>query len=308
MAEVSPLERIGVVGAGAIGGFLAALFSSKGYDVFCVSREETRDEIAKRGISIESSVFGDFTSHPKAVSHLSVPVDILFITVKSPFLSAALRLVPRSYVEHAVVVPLLNGIGHREYIRDVMGASVAVGMIGRVEVSKDNDGIIRHHSGQPPHIDIASDEDVSPDRLRRVASAIRATGISVDVLSREAEVIWKKLVRLNAIASLTAAFQEPIGTIRINPHHRTMLENIVAEGARIAEREGVSIDPRRVMEEIDKLPGTLTTSLSRDVKAGVLSEVEAIPGGILQRGKMYNIPTPHTQQVYDAIRARIEKR
>ncbi len=302
MAQVKNKLRIGILGSGAIGGVLAGLLWREGHDVLCVGRNAAVLAIEKSGIHIDSPVFGNFVAHPKADVKLTVPVDVLFITIKSPFLNNALDSIDAKQVENAVVVSLLNGVGHREVIRARLGARVAVGMIGMIEVAKGEDGIIRQLSRQNPHIDLASDGDIPEATLEKIAEAIREAGISTSILKTEAEVIWKKLVRLSAIASLTAAFQKTVGAIRSDPQLRKFLEEIVREGALVALHEGVDINPDEVIRKIDSLPDTLMTSLQRDVQAHTPSEVDSITGGVLRYAKSYGIPAPAHERAYGLIK------
>jgi 2-dehydropantoate 2-reductase len=302
MAQVKGKLRIGILGPGAIGGFLSGLFWKEGHDVLCIGKDEEVGTIEKCGISIESSVFGNFVARPKANVKLTVPIDVLFITIKSPFLKNALERIDEKQVENTIVVSLLNGVGHREIIRALLGSRVAVGMIGLIEAAKSENGIIRQLSRQNPHINLASDGDISEISLEKIAEAIRKTGISASVLKTEDEVIWKKLVRLSAIASLTAAFQKTVGDIRSDPQLRKFLEEIVREGALVALHEGVGINPDEVIKQIDSLPETLTTSLQRDVRAHIPSELESITGGVLRLAESYGISAPAHQRAYGLIK------
>jgi 2-dehydropantoate 2-reductase len=294
--------RVGILGPGAIGGLIAGLFWKAGYDVFCVGRHSSVSVINEEGLHIESPVFGDFVAYPKADIKLTVPVDILFITLKSPFLKDGLANIDPLIVENAVIIPLLNGVGHCEIIRSSLGAHVAVGMIGLIEVASNRAGVIQHISGQNPHIDIASDSDISEVLLIKMARIINNIGISTSILSKEADVIWKKLVRLSAIASTTAAFQKTVGTILTDQKMRKVLKDIVQEGALVAQHEGVNINPDEVITQIESLPETLMTSLQRDVETHTPSEVESITGGVLKLAKSYNIQAPAHKYAYDIIR------
>lgn len=296
--------KVGVLGPGAIGSLLAGLLWKTGHDVVCIGRPATASAIGEQGIPVESPVFGNFRALPRAAVRLESSVDLLFITVKSPFLDRALEGIDPVRVQRGVIVSLLNGVGHSDTIRRQLGARLSIGMIGSIEVEKNRDGVVRQLSRQQPHIDLASDHDVAGPQLEQIAEIIRATGITTTILATEAEVIWRKLVRLSAIASITAAFQKPVGVIRSEPHLKKLLEDIIVEGSRVAWAEGVAIDPAEVLRQINALPPTLTTSLQRDIRAQVPSEVESITGAILRLAEVHHIPVPAYAQTYKRIMAR----
>jgi 2-dehydropantoate 2-reductase len=303
MAEVSALH-VGVLGPGAIGGLLAALLWKAQHQVVMVGKDAQVGRLQDQGLPLESPVFGDFVARPRAVTALAEPVDVLFVTVKGPQLAEALARIDRRAVADAVVIPLLNGVGHREVIEAALGAQVATGTIGFVEVALAG-GTVRQLSKQQPHIDLAANA-LAAGELEPIAEAVRATGITVDLQPSEAAVIWKKLVRLCALASITAAAQQPIGAVRADPVWRPRLEGLAREGAAVAAREGVAIDPTAVMEAIDKLPAGLTTSLQRDLGAGAPSELESITGGVLRLAQRHGLPCPTLTELYALLKQKVK--
>jgi 2-dehydropantoate 2-reductase len=299
LAEVSRLH-IGVLGPGAIGGLLGALLWRAQHKVVMVGKEDRIARLEAQGLPLQSPVFGDFVARPRLVTVLAEPVDILIVTVKAPHLPEALaRIDPRAVVD-AVVIPLLNGVGHREVIEAALGAQVATGAIGSVEVAMV-DGAVRQLSKQYPHIDLAVTA-LTASTLGSLAEAVRDAGITVDLQPSEATVIWRKLVRLCALASVTAAAQQPIGVVRADPHWRPRLEGLAREGALVATREGVAIDPAAVMEAIDRLPAGLTTSLQRDLGAGVPSELESITGAVLRLAQRHGLHSETLTEMYALLK------
>ncbi|MBZ0160166.1 MAG: 2-dehydropantoate 2-reductase [bacterium] len=294
-----------ILGLGAIGGFLASIFWKQGVLVTCIGKPEQVRVINEHGIRLESARFGEVLAYPQAVHQLNYEPDLLFIAVKAPFLNDALGLVSRALVSNSVVIPLLNGFEHVSAIRERVGNRVAVGMIGAIEAVKVGWNHIIHSSRHAPHIELASNHDIPKKDLCRIGEFLSRMGVETLVCNREAEVIWRKLARLNAIASTTAASQETIGFIRQDPVWRRKLEGCVGEGVAVARKEGVKIDPEAVMHQIDALPPTLTTSLQRDIGKRIPSEVDAIPGAILRLAKLHHVPCPAIQEVYTMIMERI---
>jgi len=305
MAEDLKPMKIGVLGVGAIGGLLAALLSRSGYKVSCFSRAQTLDSIRQQGICVKSDVFGDFIAHPNCSGSSSSNLDVVFITVKSPALESSIKNISEYIGSDTAVVTLLNGIGHRELIRKVIGPQVVVGMIGAVEVYLDDDRSVLHKSQMVPHMEIASDVDVNQKKLTDLASILQQAGISVAIGANENEVIWKKLVRLSAIATLTTYSQNPVGSIRTDKQLRELLKNLVNELCLIAQSQNVKLAAVDVMRQIDNLPESLTTSMQRDVKAGRVSEVESILGEPLRLGVSHGLKLPAMEHCYSRIQTQV---
>jgi len=280
---------------------LAATLERAGQKVVCIAKPGQEPQ---GGIRLKSAVFGNFEAHPRVTRVLDIEPAVLFVTVKAPYLKEALGSVPKDLVKNSVVIPLLNGLGHAEVLREKFGKRVAVGMIGAIEVKSEKPGYVEHLTPQIPHIEIASDGDISKSKLEEVAAILKSTGLNAAILDSEAEVIWRKLVRLNAIASVTAVAQRPVGFIRSDPEWRKLLEGCVREGSAVAKAEGVAIDQEEVMRQIDALPEDLTTSLQRDVGKGVPSELEAITGGVLRLAKKHGLVYPKIKSVLDELKKR----
>lgn len=305
MAELDNRLKIGILGPGAVGSLIAALYWRAGYPVTCIGTNRAVDSIRLRGIDISSSVYGHFVAFPDAEQSLTEPVDVLFVTVKSPNLVEALSRIRYQLCEKMAVVSLLNGIGHRETIRRMLGPHVAVGTIGAVEVVQEENRLISHRSPMLPHIDIASEEDVAQDLLQSIAFSIGDAGISVSIRDSENEVIWKKLVRLCAIATLTTFSQSPVGQVRYDSILRRMLETIIKELVGVAAAEGVMICASEVLSQIDHLPEGMTTSMQRDICSRAPSELNAIVGGVLGLGKKHGLSIPCLESAYSSIQTQL---
>ena len=301
MAEVLAPMKIGVLGPGAVGGLLAALLCRSGNQVCCFGREPAVESIQRNGVQLISSVFGSFQSHPIASVVASTPVDLLFITVKAPALGPALDSIADCVGNDTAIVSLLNGMGHRERIRRALGPKVVVGTIGAVEVSLGEDRVVLHRSPMIPHMEVASDTDVSPEKLSLIVSVVRNAGLSITVRSNENEVIWRKLARLSAIATMTAYTQSPVGEIRTDKQSRARLQAMVEELCKIARAQSVDCTAAGIMQQIDALPETLTTSMQRDISAGRPSEIESILGEPIRLGQSLGLALPAMEHCYSHI-------
>lgn len=92
-----------VLGAGAVGGLMATALSSVGEDVELVVRAEKLATYPER-ITLQQPA-GLITAWARAVSRLSGPVDVLWISTKAYQLKSALESVEAS---PQTLVPLLN--------------------------------------------------------------------------------------------------------------------------------------------------------------------------------------------------------
>jgi 2-dehydropantoate 2-reductase len=289
------MRTVAVLGPGGVGGLVAAALARAGTDVTVVAREETASRIVRDGLRVRSVRLGDFHVTPRAVALLEHDVDVLVVATKAPGLEAAMQ---RIASEPRIVVPLLNGIDHLPVLRERWGARVCAGVI-RVESDRPEAGLVVQTS---PFLRV----DLAPAsaEVEEAAHLLRAAEIPTKVIESEADVMWTKLVRLNALACTTSAFGEPLGAIRAHPRHRLALEGAVEETAAVARAEGAAVEAGAVLAELAEAHPELTSSMARDVAAGREPELDAIPGAVLRAAARHAIACPTIEDLVARIRAR----
>lgn len=288
---------IAVLGPGGVGGLLAGALSRAGEDVVVVAREQTAARIAEHGIEVRSVRLGDFVARPWAVAELEEPAGALVVATKSVTLEEALG---RIATAPALVVPLLNGLDHLSALRARFGAErVCAGAI-RVESDRPSPGVVVQTS---PFLRV----DLAPRRpaTEQFAARLERADIPARILESEAEVMWGKLVRLNALACTTSAWDLRLGAIREDPERRGALERCVREAAAVARAEGASVDPSSVMGELEAAHATLGSSMNRDIAAGREPELDAIPGAVLRAAARHDLRCPTIEALLTGIRGRL---
>lgn len=218
--------RHAVLGAGGVGGLLAAALSRSGVEVVALMRESTLLRYPGRFV-VESKVLGSFTANVPAAARLNREVDVLWVTAKSTSLEAALSLAPGDRVGGATVIPLLNGIDHLAVLRDRYPTVVAGAL--RAETERVDDGHIVQRSPFV-RIDIVGEADVVRD--------VVATGIDCRSVDDEVTLVWQKLAFLAPLALATTAAEAPFGAIRDSDLYRKAQQEALA----VALAQGAHID------------------------------------------------------------------
>ena len=293
-------STIAVLGPGGVGGFVAAALTRAGEDVVVVAREPTAEALAASGIEVRSVLLGDFTATPGAVAALREPAAVLIVATKATGLREALT---RIQAPPGLVVPLLNGLGHVELLRDRFGPErVAAGTI-RIESDRPAPGIIVHTS-RFLRIDLAADDPALHPALEQLASRLREAEIPVAIGTSEAQVLWSKLVRLNALACTTSAIDRPVGFIRSDPEWRPVLVACLEEAAAVARAEGAGVAAADALAELDQAHAELGSSMQRDIAAGREPELDAIPGAVLRAAARHGLDCPTIERLVAMIAER----
>jgi 2-dehydropantoate 2-reductase len=312
--------KIAILGPGGVGGLLAGVLDRAGNEVIVVAREDTAELIAERGVDVRSVIFGDFIAHPRAVAALQEPVDALIVATKAAGLQPALE---RIRVEPTVVLPLLNGLDHLAVLRRRFAASSVLAGSIRVEADRPQAGVVVHTSpfllvsmasGEPGGSGgdaaggdapvVAATAGVGP-AMQALADALSEAGVPIQILDSEAQVMWSKLVRLNALACTTSAYDKLLGEIRSTPALRADLVGAIEEACVVGQAEGAhDVDPAIAIDELERAHDTLGSSMQRDIAAGREPELDAIPGSVLRAGARHGIACPTIERLVAMIAVR----
>jgi 2-dehydropantoate 2-reductase len=293
--------RVAVLGPGGVGGLIAGLLAQAGTEVVVIAQESTAETIAERGLRVKSVMFGDFVARVRALTSLQAEVDVLIVATKAAGLESALK---RVEAEPKLVLPLLNGLDHIAVLRERFGSdSVLAGTI-RVEADRPESGVVTHAS---PFllVDMASHDPSARPGMDALALAFKDAGVPVRVLGSEAEVMWSKLVRLNALACTTSAHDKLLGEIRSTPELRAELVGAIEEACAVGSAEGADdVDPATAIAELDLAHASLGSSMQRDIAAGRTPELDAIPGAVLRAAARHGLQCPTIERLVGMIAAR----
>jgi 2-dehydropantoate 2-reductase len=292
--------RVAVLGPGGVGGLLAALLAREGNAVEVLAGESTAQEIAERGLRVESRVFGDFQVSVDSATRLDRAVDACLIAVKSTQLRDALERVPAEAIGEALVVPFLNGIEHMKLLRTVYPPSSVAAATVRVETARVAPGHIRH-SSPFALVEIAASAD-NRERVERIAAQLTSAGLSVSVRDDETAMLWDKLSLLAPLALLTTHERANLGVIR--RRRRADLLAVISEVAAVAAADGASVDPEAVARLLDAAPETMESSMQRDQAAGRPLEIDAIGGVVIRRADRAGINVPVTARLVKELGGR----
>ena len=299
--------KLAVLGPGGVGGLLAGALARAGDDVSVIARETSAATIAERGLQIESVTLGDFTARPRALARLREPVDALLVATKSAGLEPALERIDAA---PGVVLPLLNGLDHVALLRERFAPETVLAGTIRVEADRPEPGVVVHTS-RFLLVEMASRYEHAAAPMRTLAAALSRVGVDARgewpiAPASEATVMWSKLVRLNALACTTSAYDELLGEIRDDSTMRADLVGAIDEAAAVGKAEGADVDAATAIAELQRAHATLGSSMQRDIAAGRPPELDAIPGSVLRAGARHGIGCPTIERLVAMILARAE--
>ena len=104
-----------------------------------------------------------------------------------------------------------------------------------------------------------------------------------------------KFLFICSVGGVGAVCRMPLGAVRTQPETRELLRRAMEEIVAVATAHGVSLSHEAVtfaMKTVDGFPAEGTSSLQRDIVAGVPSELDAWSGAAARLGAEAGVPTP----------------
>ena len=294
-----------VMGAGGVGGYFGARLAAAGHEVGFVARGRHLEALRANGLAVRSQL-GDVELRPVRASDdpaaFEAPDCVLF-TVKTYDCERAAEAVRPALGADSCVVPLLNGIGHVEVLRRVLGPERVLGGVAHISALIEEPGVIRHFD-RLQILRIGEMDNSATARVLALREACAAAGIACPAPKDIERELWQKVVMITTLAGANCLTRLPLGACRSNPATRAMMEDLVAESVAVARARGVSLpddQENRTMEVLDKLPAPMKASMFVALERGERLEASALNGAIDRLGREARVDTPTHRAVYAAL-------
>jgi len=313
--------RIGIYGAGAIGGYLGALLAMDGADVTLIARGPHLAAMQKDGLTLlldgdEHVVRPKLTDDPAEAG----AQDYVILTLKAPSMPHVLEPMQHLLTTDTAVVTATNGIpwwyfyrhggewdGHRLQSVDPgglqwngIGPERAIGCVVYPAAEVVRPGVVRHIEGN--RFTLGEPDGEKTHRVMALGETLTAAGLRAPVRPIRDE-IWLKLwgnLSFNPISALTHATLVDICQFR---ETRKLADSMMREAQAIAEKLGVTF--RHTIEKRiagAEGVGAHKTSMLQDVEGGRSLEIEAVVGGVLELGRLTKTPAPSIEAVYACVK------
>ena len=317
--------KICVVGAGAIGGVLAARFAHAGFETSVIARGAHLAAIRACGLTLvtaDERITVPVRAHefPAALAAEAGQQEVIFLGLKAHQIPAMLPLLKPLIEPETAVVPAINGVPWWYFFRE--GGAFDGSVIECLDAQRTMfDALDPHHIlGCVVHAagEVTAPGEISwngqktfalgePDgslsrRLNATAEAMHKAGFEPKVTDRIRDEVWMKLVgntSFNPVAALTRARMDRICA---NPDLIALTRMVMGEMMTVSQAYGirplVSIDKRL---EIAKSIGAVKISMHQDLELGRTMEVDAIVGAFIELARKVGIATPWTSAMHGMI-------
>src|ERR1700761_2496071 len=279
--------RICVVGAGAIGGVIAArLAAAADAEVSVLARGATLSAIREHGLRVS----GPVTDGLGGTSGVRVAAAD----------DAAARG-PQDCAGVGAAARPLDSVDPGGFIASVLPAARVIGGTVPLSAAAPAPGEVSWRSGNRL---IIGELDGSPSpRLDALTGALRAAGFEVSVSPRIRDDVWYKLwgnLTLNPICALTNA---STGPALDDDLVRDFISRAMLEARAIGERIGCPIaQSPEDRHAVTRKLGDFVPSMLQDARAGRPLELDALTGAVRELGALVGVPTPYVDAIHGLTR------
>lgn len=316
------MDKVCIVGAGAIGGFIGARLALAGTStVSAVARGATLAALREHGWRLREG--GQLRQAPAPASEDPAALgvqDLVVIAVKGPALPAVARGIAPLLGPGTLVLPAMNGVPWwfgqgLAVLGDAPLASVdpdggiaaaipfaqVIGGVVHAAASTSEPGLVEHRMGQG--LIVGEPGGGESARVAALAALLRAGGFEVTVSAEVRRDIWYKLwgnLTINPVSAITGATADRLLDDELV---RGFCSTAMVEAAQIGARLGITIaqSPQERHAVTRKL-GAFRSSMLQDVDAGRALELDSIVGVVHELGQRLGIPTPAVDALFGLAR------
>jgi 2-dehydropantoate 2-reductase len=236
MSNDKQRPRIGIIGAGAIGGFYGMILARAGYDVHFLFRSEYAT-VAADGLLLQSESLGDY--HLKSVNayHDAAdmpPCDWLLVAAKTTSNAALAPAIACAAAPGAKVMLFQNGLGVEEQMRALLPDSLHVlGGICFISVHREGPGVIKHYAYGSVSIGYHSGPSADDAERRQILELaqgmLREAGVDAPLVADLELARWQKLVMNIPFNGVSVLLHSGTRALMAHPRTRALIRELMEE-------------------------------------------------------------------------------
>lgn len=307
-------NKVAIVGAGAIGGWLGVHLARAGVQVSVLARGDTLGALQQQGLQLHQG--SNLHTVPVHASNDAAALgvqDLVVISVKAPALASVAQQLGPLIGPNTVVLTAMNGVpwwflrgldgpvadrsldavDPQGAIARALPAAHIIGCVVHASCSVDAPGVIRHHFGDGLIVGEPSGQATA--RVQALHALLQQAGFNATLSPQIQKDIWYKLwgnMTVNPVSAITGATTDRILDDELV---RGFISNVMLEAKTIGERIGIPIaQAPEDRHAVTRKLGAFKTSMLQDVQAAKPVELDALVSAVRELGQLTQVATPFT--------------
>ena len=297
--------RVGIIGAGAMGGLYGGQLALSGVDVCLIEKDPAAvTNIKTNGFQL-SGIGGEHTMALEIESEAAnlAPVDIAFIHTDTNNTASAAQHAGQILKPEGFAITFQNGIGNVEILQSELGAERVMGGISYHSARLQSPGHSVHTNANKTWIGELDGERSA--RAEHLATLLNDAGFAVELVEDIDAVIWTKFVlncAVNPICAITGFRTGEIGQ-DVSGRHFQML--IVDEILTLIAARNITLQDPDIRTTINNFSGKLFNkpSMLQHMEKGLVTEIESLNGAAVRAAQELGLDMPYNNALTLLIKA-----
>ncbi|WP_169252009.1 2-dehydropantoate 2-reductase [Brevibacterium sp. 'Marine'] len=282
-----------IAGAGATGGAFGTYLQEAGRDVTFLLRQARAATVRADGLRF-TAPGADRTNQVDVITaeELSASTrtfDLVLVAVKAGGLDSVIDDIGPAVGEQTTIIPFLNGMAQIEKLHNRYPGQVLGGFVKIVGTIRDGAVV------QLTDLAVMTIGDLHGAAVpTRISEALDAPGFKLQIVDGVIDGLWEKWTFIAAAGVVTCLFRAPVGAI-MAAGGRSHVHAIIDELEAVAAAAGHPVSEAShdmTLQMLTEDGSAFTSSLYRDVTAGLPSETEHILGDLSAKAEELGVATP----------------
>jgi 2-dehydropantoate 2-reductase len=307
--------KIGIYGAGAIGGWIGARVGALGHEMSVVARGPNLAALKANGLRLLQNTGNEIRVPVKASdkpADLGVQ-DLIIVSVKAQSMADVAHAIGPMIGPNTIVFTAMNGvpwwflngfggefanrhlpsIDPGSVIANAIPSAQVVGCVVHATCSTPEPGLVKHQFGNKLIVGEPAGGDSA--RLHSLVELFTQADYETVASNEIQKDVWFKLwgnMTVNPISGMTGATTDKILDDDLV---RAFISSIMLEAKEIGKRLGIVIDQEpEDRHVVTRNLGAFKPSMLQDVEAGKSIELDALVTVVAELGQMTGVQTPNT--------------
>ena len=296
------INKVALLGAGAVGAYFIWGLSEKMGDNFCVAAKgERKKRLEKNGIIINGKQYSLNVKEPQILTD----VDLVLVCSKQDALPGMLDDIKSMVGEKTIVMSLLNGVTSEEIIGEAIGMEHVLYSVMRI-ASVRSDNKISFHPEITAGVFVGEKGITEKtERVMAVEELFKDSSVRFTFMEDIVRDMWMKYAGNISQNLPQAVLGIGYGAYSDSEHVNFIASALWKEVAQIAKAKGISIP-----EEFRLFVGAKSQarfSTLQDIDAKRHTEIDIFAGEMIRMGKALGIEVPYCEYTYHLIKSLEEK-
>ena len=284
-----------IIGAGAMGGLFGALLAPHAAVSLLTTNQEHAAVMGGHGLTL---VDLDGATRRVPVRVFTDPqdygrrADVVLVCTKTRATAQAAATARDLLAADGLALTLQNGLGNLEQLVAAVGAQRAAAGVTSQAATLLAPGRVRHAGSGPTVLGIPRGRE---EAITAVAGLFTRAGLETRISDDVDSLLWSKLIVNVGINALTALLRVPNGVLAQTPECDLLMARAVAEAVAVARALSIGLDGERQLERVREVclrTADNRASMLQDILRGRPTEIDAINGAVVARGRAAGVDTP----------------